>query len=165
MKNEYKIDGQIVCIYLKNINDWTIIDIRDFDRANEFKGTWYGDYSNCVKGFYVKGTIGRKSIRLHRWILGVSNPKIHVDHKNHKTLDNTRGNIREVTITENNRNRSDNLNNTSGFRGVSWEKRIKKWKAQITVNGKKISLGYYNIAENASSIYQEAKNTYHEILK
>ena len=55
------------------------------------------------------------------------------------------GNLRFVTSQENNLNRrllkSDN---TSGYRGVSWQKQNKKWVAKIGTNGKVKHLGYFD---------------------
>lgn len=44
-------------------------------------------------------------------------------------------------------------NNKSGFRGVSWHKRDNKWVARITVNSKKVHLGYFNTAEDGAIAY------------
>jgi len=43
--------------------------------------------------------------------------------------------------------------NTSGYRGVYFNKNAKKWKAQISVNKKRISLGTYLTAMEAAKIY------------
>ncbi len=40
--------------------------------------------------------------------------------------------------------------NTSGVKGVSWHKIIKKWRAHIQVNGKELHLGYYDELEKAT---------------
>lgn len=42
----------------------------------------------------------------------------------------------------------------SEFRGVTWYKPTKKWRAQIQINGKKINLGYFNKELDAFKIYQ-----------
>ena len=41
--------------------------------------------------------------------------------------------------------------------GVSYHKGAKKYKAQCRINGKKISLGYYNTIEEAFNAYKQAK--------
>jgi hypothetical protein len=46
---------------------------------------------------------------------------------------------------------------SSKYRGVSWNKAKKKWAAQITKEGKLIYLGLFDIEEQASLAYQEAK--------
>jgi len=40
-------------------------------------------------------------------------------------------------------NRGRNKNNTSGYRGVYWDSWSNKWKVELKVNGKKISLGRF----------------------
>lgn len=46
--------------------------------------------------------------------------------------------------------------NVSGFRGVSWHKRTAKWRAQITVKGKVMHLGYFETAAEGAKAYDEA---------
>jgi hypothetical protein len=46
--------------------------------------------------------------------------------------------------------------NSSGYRGVSYERRQKKWRAQIRVKGRGISLGYFRSALEAAEAYDRA---------
>ena len=46
-------------------------------------------------------------------------------------------------------NKIKNKNNTSGHKGVSWNKRNKKWITYITFQGKRIHLGYFDKKEDA----------------
>lgn len=46
--------------------------------------------------------------------------------------------------------------NKSGYLGVSWNKLNNKWHAQISINKKKISLGYYSSKEVASTAFNNA---------
>lgn len=46
--------------------------------------------------------------------------------------------------------------NTSGFKGVSWHKREKKYIAGIIFKGKRVHLGYFHSAEAASAAYSSA---------
>lgn len=43
--------------------------------------------------------------------------------------------------------------NTSGFRGVYWHKANNKWVVQITINSKKVHLGYFNTAIDGAIAY------------
>lgn len=45
-------------------------------------------------------------------------------------------------------------NHTSKYKGVSWDKKSKKWKSQISINNKKIHLGFFENEEEASYVYQ-----------
>lgn len=70
-------------------------------------------------------------------------PIAQLDHINHDKLDNKLENLREVTQLENNHNRTQNDNNTSGFTGVNWSKQRGKWCARIRITGKRKHLGYF----------------------
>lgn len=48
------------------------------------------------------------------------------------------------------------ITNTSGYRGVTWDKRKSAWKAQFEISGTCHNLGYYATSEEASIVYQEA---------
>lgn len=65
-------------------------------------------------------------------------------------------NVRWVTHKQNSRNRGANLKGTSKYKGVCWYVRGEKWVAQISVNGKKVSLGYFNEEDKAAEAYNEA---------
>lgn len=47
------------------------------------------------------------------------------------------------------------INNTSGYRGVHWHKRLNKWNAKISVNKKDIHLGYFDTALESAQIYDK----------
>lgn len=46
--------------------------------------------------------------------------------------------------------------NTSGLKGVSWDKSRKKWQATITKNYKQVALGRYDTKEEAAAAYEKA---------
>lgn len=72
-----------------------------------------------------------------------------VDHENQNKLDNQRSNLRNATKSENAINSKLRINNTSGFRGVQFEKRTGKWFARIKVQGKVKSLGTFEDFDKA----------------
>jgi hypothetical protein len=49
----------------------------------------------------------------------------------------------------------------SKYRGVSWNKRANKWKAQINYDSKKRGLGYFKDEEEAARAYDKAARTQH----
>ena len=123
-----------------------IVDDNMFDELNQYR--W------CVnkkgKTYYAERREKGFLIRIHRQILNLKcgDEKI-VDHINHNGLDNRNSNLRIVNKAENCRNHNGNKNNTSGYNGVCWFKRDKKWKAQIMVNYKNMHLGYYDDINDA----------------
>ena len=68
----------------------------------------------------------------------IPNPenKTHVDHIDTNRLNNKLDNLRWATNSENMMNSKIRTNNTSGSKGVYFDKSSKKWRVQITVNGK-----------------------------
>lgn len=58
-----------------------------------------------------------------------------VDHVDRNPLNNTRGNLRLVSSSENMRNRGRHRNNKSGYKGISWDRSQQRWKVQCEVNG------------------------------
>lgn len=72
-----------------------------------------------------------------------------VDHINHVRNDNRIGNLRNVSPTENGRNKDLCSDNKSGVNGVSWHKRDKRWRAHIVIARKQIHLGNFINKEDA----------------
>lgn len=58
-------------------------------------------------------------------------------------------------------NRRKNLNNTSGYKGVVWFPKTKKWRARIGLNGERISLGLFSTREEAHAAYRAAAERLH----
>ena len=108
---------------------------------------------------YPTVNIRGKCYRLHRlaflWMNGRW-PDGDVDHINHDREDNRWSNLREVSRRENCRNRSADGRSTSGLTGVSWFKRDKKWRAQLSRGGKNTHIGYYDTPEDAHAAYRAA---------
>ena len=128
-----------------------LVDREDFDRVNEYK--WRIDARSYVrKGF---------GIFLHRFIMGIIEPKMVVDHVNGDKLDNRKANLRIVTNTQNAQNKKKQVNNTSGFKGVFFNKTTNKCVAQIRINGKCKYLGNFSTPEAAAHAYDEAARIYH----
>ena len=83
-----------------------------------------------------------------------------IDHKNGDYYDNSIKNLRLVTPTENNKNRSIPKNNTSGHIGIRWSKKASKWEAMIGANGQQVFLGYFKKKEDAIKARKEAEKKY-----
>lgn len=97
------------------------------------------------------GETGPKSVKLHRAVLGETNPRILVDHRDGDGLNCRRGNLRRSTKRVNARNvtgaRKGRL--YSRFYGVTYNSRAKRWVAQLNVNGTNHGLGYFTDEEEA----------------
>lgn len=93
-----------------------------------------------------------KRIALHKFLM---NTDEQIDHINRDKTDNRLANLRVCTTQENNFNRTGWKNSKSGFKGVTYVEAKKKFKARIGINGKRIHLGYFDTAEEASRAYNE----------
>jgi len=115
------------------------------------KGGLFG--SDC--NGYRYGTINRKRYYLHRlaflFMEGVIPPN--VDHKNRNKSDNSWDNLRSSTQSENLANTTIRKDNTSGFKGVHWNKRSKKWQSRICFEGKRLTVGFYTCKYRAAIAY------------
>lgn len=83
-------------------------------------------------------------------------PEYQIDHINMDKGDNRWSNLRAATDSQNKANCSLRANNTSGFKGVCWEKRCGKWMAYITLGYQFKNLGYYDTAQLAHDAYVNA---------
>lgn len=82
-------------------------------------------------------------------------PRQQIDHIDRCRSNNRLGNLRDVS-------RSINQQNASPFRGVTWHKRCKRWRAAIKVNGKGKELGLHATKEAAHQAYINAKMQFHK---
>ena len=107
---------------------------------------------------------GKKCVlRTHRvaWLLHTGSwPTLDLDHINGDRLDNRIENLRQVTDNENQRNRQLSKNNSSGYQGVCFHKRVRRWQATIVQNSKQIYLGCYDTKEEAIAARKEAEHKY-----
>ena len=145
-----------------NISGFDVtISVCDLDRVKQYKWSRCGhkDRGPYFSHGYREGN-KTKHIILHRFILDCPKGMI-VDHISGNTLDNRRENLRICTPAENSRNYKKPKTNTSGYKGVSWDKKSLKWRAAIGFNNKVIHLGFFSSAEEAHSAYIKASKKYH----
>lgn len=83
-------------------------------------------------------------------------PAVHIDHKNGIGDDNRWKNLREATHAQNLRNMRKHSDNTSGFKGVIYVKRLKSYQSMICLDGVNRYLGLFSTAEQAHAAYQAA---------
>jgi hypothetical protein len=125
-----------------------IVDASDYEWLSRWK--WrVGKFQNTNYAIRT-GRCGQRY--MHTLLLGAKSEEL-VDHINGNGLDNRRCNLRVCTIAENARNRKKSPNKTSKYKGVSWDKRDKKWRSQIKIDHKTTSLGYYQSEVDAAKAY------------
>jgi len=133
-----------------------IVDDEDFEELNKYK--WYvlKDTKNGVLYVVRRIRVNKKNklIWMHREILKTPSGKM-TDHINHNGLDNRKNNLRICNNSQNQRNRGICKKNKSGFIGVHWRKKAKKWCAQITKDKKVIYLGLFTDKIDAAKTFDK----------
>ncbi len=102
---------------------------------------------------------GSKDLHLHTLLMNPPKPLI-VDHIDGNKLNNCRDNLRICTRVQNSQNMARHKNNTSGYKGVSFNKARNKWDAYITVYGKRRNLGRFKTDLEAALAYDKAASFY-----
>lgn len=138
-----------------------IVDDCDYEAIAKYKWRAFPNKNTCyaARSVYLSEGLCR-DIFMHRQLMNA--PKgMQVDHRDGNGLNNTSYNLRLATHQQNQRNKRLQRNNTSGFKGVSWYKKESLWVANISVNGRTITLGRFPTAEAAHAAYCEASAKYH----
>lgn len=154
--NKFDLSGECGIGWTSNTNDPFYFDLEDYDKIKDI--CWFVHVTN---GKYKKlegldmntGNIVRFSA-----IIGCKN----YDHKDRNTLNNKKENLRPATHSENARNQSLPVNNTSGVIGVGWHKGKQQWQVRIydDSNHRK-TVGYFNNKEDAIKARLLAEKQYY----
>ena len=123
--------------------------------------------TNNGNGYYKvilsKGKLKQQKF-IHRLVAEefIQNPenKHQVDHIDNNRQNNNISNLRWVSCSENNFNKSLSTNSTSGIKGISFHKKSNKWNSYISCNGKRENLGYFDSKENAMKARIKASEKY-----
>jgi hypothetical protein len=136
---------------------FAIVDPEDYQKLSKYNWECFEKESNR----YAIRLEGRKIVSMHREIMNAPDNKV-VHHEDGNGLNNTKKNLRIVTVSENNKYvRKRGRAASSKYKGVSLEKRNGKWRAGIKSDGKYKSLGYFENEEDAARAYDEAAKIYH----
>ena len=131
-----------------------VIQFSARDAAMILACSWHLDPSRD-NGFYARtsfsipGTRSSKKVRMHEMILGRPPKGFVVDHKDRNKLNNKRSNLRWITHSLNNFNRATQRNNTSGRRGVHFNKNVELYMAYASTE----FLGYFKTRRDAYAAY------------
>ncbi len=138
-----------------------LVDDEDYERVSQFK--WFADldknevvYAKRQVRLHKRTNSKYRAQRLHRFILGVTDPKINVDHKDHNGLNCQKENLRRCTSQQNSWNsRKSARKRTSKYKGVS-KHTFGKWVANIMDNKKLRYLGIFSQEIDAAKAYDAA---------
>lgn len=152
----------MICVILTQ-GKHAIINSDDWDLIKTHKWFAYKNGNNFYAATQIPiGKRKQRMLGMHRVIIGSHDKKYVVDHIDGNGLNNTRENLRLCKPQENSKNSSIRKTNKSGFKGVDFHKGSKKWRAQISSNGKKIHIGYFDTPINAHKAYCEFAKKHHQ---
>ena len=153
-----------------NSEHWASID-----GYTNYQVSWWGRVRNTKTARILKGKVspnGYISVNLskkgtkmkthfiHQLVARewVSNPeqKRCVDHIDGSRTNNFWENLRYATHSENSRNQKKHSDGSSIYKGVSWDKLAKKWRAQINITGRVVNLGGFEHQRDAAEVYNAA---------
>lgn len=112
---------------------------------------------------YIKIGVLKHRYRAHRLAWLYTNgtwPKNQIDHINRNRSDNRICNLRDVTHQQNVQNAGNFCNNTSGRKGVYWNKRDSCWSARFLLGDKYLSLGCFKTFDEAVAARAAAEALY-----
>ena len=135
---------------------FTRIKSRMSNKVNKVVGT-------LNKQNRVQISINAKIYKAHRlaWLYVYGEwPQI-IDHINGNPADNRICNLRECTTQQNNYNAKLSKRNTSGIKGVRFDKDRNKWEANLRINGKRTRIGRFNTLEDAKNAIENARRIHH----
>lgn len=136
-----------------------LVDDSDYERINKHRWSVQvvrGGVVYACRSEYRDGK--KRTVLMHREIIGAG-PGQMVDHIDRDSLNNTRANLRFCTPRENQQNRGAWTRRAavrpSAFKGVHWDKRRKKWRAEIVVSGQRRFLGRFIDEIEAARAYDK----------
>jgi hypothetical protein len=148
-----------------------LVDNEDYEWLSQWKWSAFQNRSGyyAVRNERVKEMGGikrsRKLILMHREILQAKDD-MDVDHWDGNGLNNQRYNLRECPHADNMKNQKVNSVNKTGYKGVYWNKKNRKYVANIGVGGTCVYLGSFETAEDAALAYnQRAVEVYGEYAR
>lgn len=142
--NRYTICGNIAILKMKG-NQECLISVESLEKIRPY--TW------CVEGtgYAMSRTFGR-AVKMHRLVVNARKDD-YVDHIDGNRLNNTLSNLRIYSKKQNEYNSKIRADNSSGFKGVSFDKRKDKYRAYINKDGHQYHLGYFCSAKDAAQAY------------
>jgi len=134
---------------------------------------WKKDYGRKCKSGTLAGTINlrgyiqigykRKNYMAHKLIFLMHHgylPEI-VDHIDNNRANNKIENLREATLVQNRWNSLKRSDNTSGIKGITWHKQVKKWYVRCHVDNKIYNLGCYQDMNEAKEVLEKFRKEAH----
>jgi len=141
------------------VNDKDILRFCQKVEQTDLCWSWTGGRDSSGYGVFALRNRHRGSHRLiWEYLHGPIPDGLVIDHICHNRACVNPFHMRLATRKQNAENRLQHSNNTSGYRGVSWQNSNKKWRAQLRHDGVNIFLGYFDDAKEAAAVAQAKRN-------
>ena len=148
---EHKIEGNVVTVFKKWLGEVRELKM-DLDTFLWIEENGYS-LSRSTQGYVTvckkKGYTFIYQEYLHRIVLGLESFERTADHIDRDKFNNLRSNLRECSRAENNLNQGLRANNSTGVRGVWYDKRKNRYVAETKRDGKKYYVGQFISLEEA----------------
>lgn len=166
-----RLDDPLTAEQLRAKLDYIPITGVFFWRHRQFAGrSWNTRYAGTVAGAltptgYIQILIRTRLYLAHRlaflWMTGAWPRSPEIDHIDGDRTNNAWSNLREATRGQNAMNYGRRSDNTSGVKGVRWEKRRNHWVVEVMIHGHKHYIGSFATLEEAKAARIEAANRLH----
>lgn len=157
--NIYDLTGEYGIGYTSK-NEPFYFDLEDYEKIKEY--VWYYHNNYLITNIYNNNKCSH--LYLHRLVLleekEINDRTIDVDHINHVPYDDRKSNLRKSEHYQNITHCKKYNNNTSGVKGVFYDKERDKWKALLTINKKKVLDKRFNTKEEAIQAREKAEKEY-----
>lgn len=159
VKRPIRIEGDIAFVPLTKGYE-TVIDAADVPLVEGVSWTLHASRDGSLYAYRKSPSPEKRTLWMHRVLMNAEEG-VETDHRDRNGLNNRRSNLRAATSSQNKCNQKRRSDNTSGFRGVVWDKQAKRWYAYIKLNGKRKLLGRFRSPEEAHAAYCVASAEVH----
>lgn len=145
-----------------------LVDDEDYEELSKYK--WNSLWVKSMGSFYAQRSIWkdefgkRNNIYMTRQIMGVIDPNIKVDHRDHCTLNNQRNNLRVCSDSQNLQNQKKKPDCSSKYKGIFLNRINGSWRSYIHIpapgRSEKLCLGSFESEIDAAKAYDEAAKKY-----
>ena len=159
--NTYDLSGEYGIGYTSG-GDEFYFDLEDYNKIKDY--CWYKDPNRYIRTNAYTSDGKKTSILLHQLIMGTDGYYTMPDHIHGKNSrhDNRKSNLRIANKSQNNINQPLRKDNTSGVKGINWNKDSNKWRVRIQVNKKRIFIGDFDTLDEAKKARENAAKKYHK---
>jgi len=132
-----------------------LVDDEDYDML--IVHNWFLSANGNV--IYAAARINRRVVRMHQLIFGC--PGGIIDHADRDGLNNQKYNLRKCSNSENRRNQKIRYDSKNKFKGIEFDKRKNRWRAQIFVDNKRYRGKRFLTQEEAAIDYNRLAKIHH----